>query len=213
MEVNESQIIIVSCGPGSADYLMPIAQKAVAKAQLLVGAPRLLELFPDSLAKRIIVTGHIEEVLGQLESEAKDKSVAVLVSGDAGLFSLAKSVISKFGLDRCEVIPAVSSVQVAFARAGLSWEDARIISAHHKLPKVQELNFEDFPKVAILAGHKDIKPWLVELVHNINTEVNILVCENLTLENEMVRQVTPEQLGQIEFSSRAIILITSKEIS
>ena len=51
MEVNENRITIVSCGPGSADYVMPIAHKAVAKAEVLVGASRLLELFPDSLAK------------------------------------------------------------------------------------------------------------------------------------------------------------------
>jgi precorrin-6y C5,15-methyltransferase (decarboxylating) CbiE subunit len=212
MEVNEKSITIVGCGPGSADYLLPAAKKAVKKAQLLVGAQRLLDLFPDSCAERIMVTAHIAEVLDQVQIAAKDKSVAVLVSGDPGLFSLAKSIISKFGHDRCEVIPAVSSIQVAFARAGLSWEDAKIISAHHKLPKVQELRLDDYSKIAILAGHKDIKPWLDELINNITTDVNIIVCENLTLENESVTSVNLDQLKRIEFCSRAIILIVKKEI-
>ena len=41
MEVNENSITIVGCGPGSADYLMPVAHKAIAHAQVLVGAQRL----------------------------------------------------------------------------------------------------------------------------------------------------------------------------
>ncbi len=212
MEVNENIITIIGCGPGSADYLMPVAKKAVAKAQVVVGAQRLLDLFPDSVVERKVVTAQITEVLDQIQLAAKDKSVAVLVSGDTGLFSLSKSVISKFGHDRCKVIPAVSSVQVAFAKAGLSWEDAKIISAHHKLPQVRELNFEDYSKVAILAGHKDIKPWLAELIIKLKHDVSVFVCENLTLENETVQNIKPEQLDQIVFCSRTIILIVKKEM-
>ena len=212
MEIINKKITIVGCGPGSPDYLTPAAQKAVAKAQVLVGAQRLLDLFPDSCAERIIVTGHIADVLDQIQLAAKDKSVAVLVSGDPGLFSLAKSVLTRLGHDQCNIIPAVSSVQLAFARTGLDWQDAKIISAHHKLPCVQELNFKDYSKLAVLAGHKDIKSWLIDLVNNLESDVDIFICENLTLENETVRSINLEQLKRIQFSSRAIILIVKKEI-
>ncbi|MHC4221777.1 MAG: SAM-dependent methyltransferase, partial [Planctomycetota bacterium] len=97
MEITNKKITIVGCGPGSADYLTPAAKKAVANSQVIAGAQRLLDLFPDSSAQRIIVTGHITDALDQIQSAAKDKAVAVLVSGDPGLFSLSKSVISKFG--------------------------------------------------------------------------------------------------------------------
>ena len=212
MEITNKKITIVGCGPGSADYLTPAAQKAVANAQVLAGAQRLLNLFPDSSAKRIIVTGHITDVIDKIQLAAKDKSVAVLVSGDPGLFSLAKSVLTRLGHDQCTVIPAVSSVQVAFARTGLDWQDAKIISAHHKLPVAQELNFKDYSKLAVLTGHKNIKPWLTDLVNNLEHDVDIFVCENLTLENETLRCINLEQLKTIEFSSRAIILIVKKEI-
>ena len=212
MEITNKKITIVGCGPGSADYLTPAAQKAVAKAQVLAGAQRLLSLFPDSSAQRIIVTGHIKEALDKIVQVARNKSIAVLVSGDPGLFSLSKSVLSRFGHDHCTVIPAVSSVQVAFARTGLDWQDAKIISAHHKLPIIQKLNFRDYSKIAILTGHKNIKPWLTDLVNNLEDNVDIFVCENLTLENESVRNINPEQLKRIEFTSRAIILIVKKEI-
>ena len=212
MEINENSITVVGCGPGSADYLMPVAIKAITQAQVLVGAPRLLGLFPKSHAKRIIVSGHIDHILDEIQHALEERtSVAVLVSGDPGIFSLARCVTNRFGVSRCRVIPAVSSVQTAFARIGLDWHDAKIMSAHHTLPEKQTLNCDTPTKIAILAGHKGIKPWLSELLSNQDEDTDIVVCENLTLENEMIQTITPSQVNQIEFSSRTIILVINQE--
>ncbi|KKK60603.1 hypothetical protein LCGC14_3022700, partial [marine sediment metagenome] len=108
------------------------------------------QVLPEDLLLEIVREfgyEYITDVLDQIQLAAKDKSVAVLVSGDPGLFSLSKSVLTRLGHDRCTVIPAVSSLQVAFAKTGLDWQDAKIISAHHKLPAVKELNFKDYSKI------------------------------------------------------------------
>ncbi len=212
MEINRNIITIVGCGPGSPDYITHAANKAVENAFVLVGALRLLDLFPDSKGKRIIVTGNIEDVLDKVRILIDKQPVTVLVSGDPGLFSLAKSVIKRFGISNCKVIPAVSSVQTAFARIGVDWHDARIISAHHKLPDVQSLNVIDHGKIAILAGHKGIKPWLQKLAGNLKYDPDIFICENLTLDNEIVQKISSTDIIQIEFSTRTIILIVSKEL-
>lgn len=211
MEINRNIITIVGCGPGSPDYLTPIAQRSAQNAQVLVGAQRLLDLFPDTDAQRIVVTHHIEDCLDKIQILAENRSVAVLVSGDPGLFSLSRSLIKKFGRHRCAVIPAVSSVQAAFAATGLSWENAKIISAHHNLPDIKKLNLENSSGIAILTGHKNIKPWLTELINDLRTDVNIFVCQNLTLKNESVTNVDPEQLDKMDFCSRSIVLIEKKE--
>lgn len=74
--------------------------------------------------------------------------------GDPGLASLAKLVLRRFGLHACEVLPGISSVQVAFARLGLDWLDARILSAHARLPLAVLGELSDYAKLAILAGHR-----------------------------------------------------------
>jgi precorrin-6B methylase 1 len=102
-------------------------------------------------------------------------------------------------------------VQTAFARIGLDWHDAKIISGHHNLILIQDLNLNAYNKIAILAGNKDLKPWLSELLSNLEYDVDIFICENLTLENETVRNIKPSQIDQIQFSSRTIILIINKE--
>jgi len=66
------------------------------------------------------VSAEIGEVLDHIDMRAYRQRIAVLVTGDPGLFSLAKPVIERFGRTRCRVIPGVSSVQTAFARIGVT---------------------------------------------------------------------------------------------
>ena len=137
MAMNPPNLSIVGCGPGSALYVTEAARRAVAGADVLAGGKRLMELFPDCHAERILVDADIPAVLEQIAARrAAGRKIAVLVSGDPGLHSLAQNVIRHFGREHCEVVPAVSSVQVAFARLGIDWADARIVSAHGRIPEI-----------------------------------------------------------------------------
>ncbi len=90
-------ITIVGCGPGSPDYVTPAAIKAIAQADVLVGAQRLLDLFPEHRGERILVDTEIGAVLDRVDEAPASKKIAVLVTGDPGLFSLSKRVIERFG--------------------------------------------------------------------------------------------------------------------
>ena len=59
MAVNANKITIVGCGPGSPLYVTEAARQAVAGADVLVGSRRLLELFPQWPAERIVVDADI----------------------------------------------------------------------------------------------------------------------------------------------------------
>ncbi len=58
------------------------------------------------------------------------RKIAVLASGDPGFFGIAGYLTAKLGREAIEVIPAVSSMQIAFARIKESWDDAIIASVH-----------------------------------------------------------------------------------
>ena len=114
-------LVIAGCGPGAVDYVTPVVLRAVERADVLVGASRLLDLFPSCRGEKIAVGADIEKVLNEIEAHRCNKRVVILVTGDPGLCSLARPVLSRFGPEACEVIPGISSVQVAFARIGLDW--------------------------------------------------------------------------------------------
>ncbi len=129
-----AMITIVGCGPGALDHLPPVAHRAIAEADVLVGASRLLDLFPTMTAERIVVGANIPKLLDQMAPHVSQANIAVLVTGDPGVCSLAQPVIQRFGRENCRVIPGISSVQVAFARLGLDWFGARLLSAHARIP-------------------------------------------------------------------------------
>lgn len=205
------KITIVGCGPGSPDYLTPAAIRAVHQAEVLVGAQRLLDLFPDSGAERLPVGGDIDMSVELIAVHSQLKSVAVLVTGDPGLFSLARRVVERFGRESCEVVPGISSAQVAFARLGLDWADAKFISAHKENPDqalLECLRNED--KLAVYAGRREAVEWIAGLAGKIEGDRRIFVCQDLTLDSEKVLEVSAEQLAGLEVGSRTVVLIVNK---
>ena len=206
------KIKIVGCGPGSPDYITPAAQAACAGADVLIGARRMLDMFTDVEAERVPVTADTAATLAAIESRCEMANVVALVTGDPGVFSLSASVIKKFGRGACEVIPGISSVQLAFAKLGLDWADARIISAHHSRPE-DDFSGTDAPdKVAILSGKKESRGWIADMIDTFQEGRVIFACENLGLENERIGRVDLAALREGDFPSRTIIIAVKEEL-
>jgi precorrin-6Y C5,15-methyltransferase (decarboxylating) len=110
--------------------LSPIARAALDAATLVVGGARHLaamtamEAAAEQAAR--IVLGKLDPALAAVA--AHDGPVVVLASGDPGFFGIVRALRER-GLEP-QVLPAVSSVAAAFARAGESWDDALVASAH-----------------------------------------------------------------------------------
>jgi cobalt-precorrin-7 (C5)-methyltransferase len=205
-------ITIVGCGPGSSDYLTPAAVQAVEAAGVLVGAKRLLDLFPLNSGERLVVTSKLDEVLDSMDKRLWSQNIAVLVTGDPGFFSLAKRVIERFGRDRCRVVPGISSVQVAFARLGLDWADARLISAHKEDPELDP-GLENADKIAILCGRKGSLQWIQDnLNHILSDHRKVFVLENLTLGSERIREIRSGHLAEVDAGSSTIVIIVKESL-
>jgi precorrin-6Y C5,15-methyltransferase (decarboxylating) len=93
--------------------------------------------------------GDVHAAVEQVAKAAADGGdVVVLASGDPGFFGIARR-LSEAALS-AEVLPAPSCVATAFARLGLPWDDAVVVSAHGR-PLRPALNvLRRFPKVAVL---------------------------------------------------------------
>jgi precorrin-6y C5,15-methyltransferase (decarboxylating) CbiE subunit len=209
--VNLARLWIVGCGPGSVRYLTDAAREAVAGAEVLVGSKRLLAMFPDSPAEQILVGADISAVMDQIDARrTAGRQVVVLVGGDPGLHSLAQNVIRRFGRPCCEVVPAVSSVQAAFARLGMDWSDARILSAHGRTPAIAADKLAEADKIAILAGTKDALRWSATTAAALEASHAVFLAENLTLDSERFQPLTAEQLAASDASSLSIVLLIRK---
>ncbi|MEN6621234.1 MAG: precorrin-6y C5,15-methyltransferase (decarboxylating) subunit CbiE, partial [Smithella sp.] len=180
MAIKARSISIIGCGPGAAEYVTPLARKTAREADILVGARRLLDLFPETAAECIPVQSNIEALLDQIEKISPEKKVVVVVTGDPGLLSLAKPIIKRFGRGSCHVVAGVSSLQAAFAALGLDWLDALVIDAHGGLPELTDLSLGNIAKIAVFAGKKESFSWMAGLARIIGPEYRIFLCADLT---------------------------------
>lgn len=125
------------------------AADALASATLVVGGARHLAAVPVPQQARTVVLGSLERGLAELSRDRTGRAV-VVASGDPGFFGIVRALRAA-GLHPV-VLPAVSSVALAFARLGLPWDDALVVSTHGRDlgPAVNVCRSN--AKVAVLTG-------------------------------------------------------------
>ncbi len=128
--------------------LGPAAAAVIAAASLVAGARRQLAAVSMPASARQVEITRLDDALDEI-CQAPGPA-AVLASGDPGFFGIVRSLRARGITPR--VIPAVSSVALAFARLGLDWDDALVLSAHGRAPRPVAAAALAHPKVAILTA-------------------------------------------------------------
>ncbi len=165
----------------------PEAAAALAAAELVVGAPRHLAAaeIPGGTARMELK--RLDDALDAIAASARTTAtatasasasassgpVAVLASGDPGFFGIVRALRAR-GI-RPQVIPAVSSVALAFARLGLDWDDALVTTAHGRDPRQALAAALAHPKVAILTAPGTVREIAAELIAA-GREVHVAEC-------------------------------------
>jgi len=195
--------------------LSPRAEAALAAATLVAGARRHLAAVsavapaparPAATANglpqaRVIVLGELAPALDALA--AHDGDAVVLASGDPGFFGIVRALRDR-GLP-CTVLPAVSSVAAAFARASLPWDDAAVVSAHGRDPRPAVNVCRAYPKVAVLTG-PGCGPAEIGAALD-GWDRRLIVCEHLGTDAERVTECTPADAAIRAWAGPNVILV------
>lgn len=126
------------------------AGSLLEEAALVAGGSRHLEALGVEQGRAAVLKGDLSETLGRIEETTGP--VVVLASGDPGFFGIVRLLAGRFGREKLRVLPGVSSVALAFARAGLPWDDAVTVSAHGRDPRRAVNVCRAHPKVAVLTS-------------------------------------------------------------
>jgi len=130
------------------------ARAAIERADVVVGSARQLELAEvPPTAERVVLAGALDHVFDQVASHhARGARVCVLASGDPGFFGIVRALGERLGPAALAVFPAPSSISMAFARLGQSWDDAVVVSAHGRALDDAITAALDANKVAVLTS-------------------------------------------------------------
>ena len=115
--------------------LSDAARQALSSAGLIIGVGRTLELVKAQLpaAETRDMDGALTQSPAWIHAaRAEGKTVAVLATGDPLCHGIASYLLGKLGHDGVEILPAPSTLQIAFARWQKPWQDVTIASCHSK---------------------------------------------------------------------------------
>ena len=140
-----SRISVVGLDGGPLD---PGAEALVREAALVAGGRRHLGELGVEGDRSVPLVGDLSEAVEKMGEV--DGPVAVLASGDPGFFGIVRVLGERFGRENLRVLPGRSSVSLAFARAGLHWDDVVVVSAHGREPRRAVNVCMAHPKVAVL---------------------------------------------------------------
>ncbi|WP_225074078.1 precorrin-6y C5,15-methyltransferase (decarboxylating) subunit CbiE [Streptomyces sp. CoT10] len=141
-------ITVVGTGTGASH-----GTRVPPGAGLVVGARRHLDAVRLPEGAERVVLGPLAPALDTIaEYVGKERPVLVLASGDPGFFGIVRALAERFGPELLDVRPGVSSVAAAFARIGLPWDDAVVVSAHGRDLRTAVNVCRARAKVAVLTG-------------------------------------------------------------
>ena len=213
------KISIVGAGPGSADYVTPIAKRTVKNAQLVVGAERALTLFRDDIKGETlkITAGNMNEALKRaVEYAEKGRTVVLLSTGDPGFSGLLRTFRNAVGEKDVEVnvVPGISAVQTCAARLCISWDETCLMSFHEGTSPEKKKKLSEAVKngndVMLLPDPKSFAPSHIAkflIGEGVAGDTPVIVCENLTLDGERVASSTLRGISEASFASLSVMVI------
>ncbi len=191
-------ISIIGIGPGS-----PISKEAMSRldaSSAILASKRLAGLFnritgTEKFSPRVKVINDVQETVRFLKKYKEE--AAVLASGDPLFYGIGRVLAKSFPPDRLEFFPAVSSVQLAFSRLGVPWEDAFFVSLHGKMER--EWTARDLPllaglkrKLAILTGGENTP---ARIAKHLPPDTRVYVMERLGHPDEKMTEGRPQDIS------------------
>ncbi len=185
----------------------------------LFAADRFLGLLQPVLAVhpdiRIQPISPVSEALWRLEEALAVSDVGVLVGGDPLFFGIGRTLCRKFGEENLMIYPAVSSMQLAFARFRIPWDDACFISVHGRGMDDLVHRIGNLAKVCLLTDVKNspsaIAASLVENYGERAKAYTVHVAENLGRENERLTTSGLKEIAKSAFSTLNVMIIIRKK--
>ena len=137
---DEMKVTLVGTGCGDPGTMTTEVKNAIGGADILIGAPRLMEAVDDYTNQGVLKVPEIRpaSILDAIKNMAKKNddmeeiNVCVVYSGDSGFYSGTRSLLpllEEAGIE-AEVLPGISSIQVMASRLRKPWQDWKLVSAH-----------------------------------------------------------------------------------
>ncbi len=207
----EAKIHVIGVGNDGLGGLTGRARELLQQAQLVLGSASTLRRVRELKAEQVAIGPDLQEVVRILETNLGTKRMVVVASGDPLFYGVARYLCDRLGKDRFEVLPHVSSMQLAFARVKESWEEAYLTNlATHPLESVLD-RIRIAETVGLFTSETDDPPRIArQLLARGLDYFRAYVCENLGGPDERVTQGELAEIAEMEFAPLNVMILKRK---
>lgn len=205
------RVNIVGIGPGNPELLTGAAIKAIKESNILIGDKRMLAAFAEA-DKKIYDTIKTADIVEIAASANPEKDVlAVLVSGDVGFFSLAKTISGKLPDCECVRYCGISSLVYFAAKLQMSWDDAKIVSMHGRKQNLIAAVAENKKVFSLTGGEHTPQMLCAQLCEHGLDDVQVYVGENLSYPEEKITVGTAAEISKQNFPSLSVMMVINEQ--
>ena len=215
------KVTLVGTGCGDPGTMTEEVRNAIGSADIIIGAPRLIEAVDDILDPGVLKVPEIRpaSILDAIKNMAKKNDeveeirICVAYSGDSGFYSGTRSLLpllEEAGIE-AEVMPGISSIQVMSSRLRKPWQDWKLVSAHGT----------DCDPVAEVMGGKEVffltggELGPAELCRKLADaglgDLKVTIGERLSYEDEKITSGTAAELAEGGFNTLSVMLTEPAE--
>ncbi len=230
---SEPVVHAVGIGPGNPEYLLSRTERALGKADVVVGFETVVEFVHDQTDAECLTCGYWDEA-DTLAAFAErvgngDQGVAVTMgdpnhSGYQFVGKVERAVdTATDGTVSLRVLPGISSIQIAASRARTPMEDATFVTLHKSGDLTDSIDrlrrYVGTRHLLVLPRPFDWMPGDIAvdlLEHGGDPTADVLVCERLTHDDEHVTRTTlgslaehagGDQSGDSPFSDLSVMVV------
>lgn len=185
----------------------------IEQAGTLMGPAAMLKKVADGKQQRVTLSADLEQVAQSVDQKHVEP-VVLLASGDPLFYGTARYLCEKLGKDRFDVLPHVSSMQLAFARVKESWDEAYLTNLEtQNIDRVVE-RIRSAEKVGVFTSDEGTPAVLAKAMLAKGIEYfTIYVCENLGSRDERVtRGKVAEIIGQTFSPLNVMVLVRQPNV-
>ncbi len=206
------RIQIIGIGDDGLDGLTRAARDLIQQADLLIGAPPFLSAVePMAAGKQVhAFTGDLAGLVELLQQRGQ-RQVAILAPGDPLFYGTARYLCDRLGKDEFEVLPHVSSMQLAFARVKESWDEAYLtnLAAQSLATAVERMRTVD--RVGVFTTEQQTPADVAQALLQAHIDYfDAYVCENLGGRDERVTRGELSEIAEMEFAPLNVMILVRR---
>lgn len=222
------RLYVIGIGYKPVDSL---TEEILRGADFILASERLFDLFKElelygEIKERVKVINNVDDTFEFIRANFnRCNNIALIASGDPLFYGIGRRAVKEFGKDIVEILPDLSSIQLAFARIKESWDDAFLMSLHGGPDPLKRRHLpyelEDLPylvtihrKILLLTDRENNPAKIARELYlaGFNSGLKMYVCEKLGYPDERVTVGLPEEIKDKTFMDPNLVIIFNESL-